>query len=215
MLNIAPGDLSLTIIALIVLSFYSLSFYLEKLYTVIKLARKNGDDLKKISSAIFEDPAGFKERNGPQGEKIETLFAELVAENNLMLTKSARSLIFNYDIEVDIAVEKIKVSISKLGSIAVLAPYIGLFGTVMGIIEAFAVIAKTGSSNFAYVSKGISEALIATAAGLFLAIMASFFYNHLTSKLKLIQSFKDCFIGRLEIEFEERSSNEQARKARR
>ncbi|EKD68282.1 MAG: MotA/TolQ/ExbB proton channel [uncultured bacterium] len=70
----------------------------------------------------------------------------------------------------------------------------------MGIIEAFAAIARTGSSNFAFVSKGISEALIATAAGLFLAIMASFFYNHLTSKLKLIQTYKDCFIERLENE---------------
>ena len=204
MLKFGFGDMSVTIIILIALSFYSLSFYLEKLYTVIRLARKNGDDLKKISAVVFSGAhAGMDGR-----ESVIGLFNELIDENNLVLTKNARSLIFNYNIEADIAVEKIKVSISKLGSIAVLAPYIGLFGTVMGIIEAFAVIARTGSSNFAYVSKGISEALIATAAGLFLAIMASFFYNHLISKLKLIQTFKDCFIDRLENEFNERSINE-------
>jgi biopolymer transport protein ExbB/TolQ len=208
MSNIGLNDLSLTIIVLIVLSFYSLSFYLEKLYTVIRLARKNGDDLKKISSAVFGGPTAAGGGSEAAGGAVAALFGELISENNLALTKSARSLIFNYNIEADIAVEKLKVSISKLGSIAVLAPYIGLFGTVMGIIEAFAVIARTGSSNFAYVSKGISEALVATAAGLFLAIMASFFYNHLISKLKLIQSFKDCFIDRLENEFEERSLNE-------
>lgn len=204
MLNFGFGDMSVTIIVLIALSFYSLSFYLEKLYTIIRLARKNGDDLKKISTGVFGgEPAGMDGK-----ESVIELFNELIVENNLVLTKNASSLIFNYNIEADIAVEKLKVSISKLGSIAVLAPYIGLFGTVMGIIEAFAVIARTGSSNFTYVSKGISEALIATAAGLFLAIMASFFYNHLISKLKLIQTFKDCFIDRLEHEFKERSLNE-------
>ncbi len=204
MLNFGFSDISVTIIVLIALSIFSLSFYLEKLYTVIRLARKNGDDLKKISAGVFD--GGSAGINGK--ESVSDLFNELISEKNLSLTKNARSLIFNYNIEADIAVEKIKVSISKLGSIAVLAPYIGLFGTVMGIIEAFAVIAKTGSSNFAYVSKGISEALIATAAGLFLAIMASFFYNHLTSKLKLIQTFKDCFIDRLENEVKERSIDE-------
>ncbi len=204
MLNFGFGDMSVTIIILIALSFYSLSFYLEKLYTVIRLARKNGEDLKKISAVVFS--GAHAKMDGK--ESVSELFNELIAENNLVLTKNARSLIFNYNIEADIAVEKIKVSISKLGSIAVLAPYIGLFGTVMGIIEAFAVIARTGSSNFAYVSKGISEALVATAAGLFLAIMASFFYNHLLSKLKLMQTFKDCFIDRLENELKERSINE-------
>lgn len=197
MFNLAYADMSLTIVILLFLSFFSLSFYLEKLYTIIIFGKKNGADLKMISAAVF----------GPAGDAdpadVKELFARLISEKNLPLTKSSAGLIFNYDIEADLAAERIKVSIAKLGSIAVLAPYIGLFGTVMGIIEAFAAIAGSGSSNFAFVSKGISEALVATAAGLLLAIMASFFYNHLTSRLKLIQTYKDCFIERLNNELRE------------
>ncbi|OGM04530.1 MAG: hypothetical protein A2008_07645 [Candidatus Wallbacteria bacterium GWC2_49_35] len=194
MFNSGFGDISVTIIVLFVLSFFSLSFYLEKLYTIISFDRRNGDNLKKISGAVLGKVPEEADKNAAG------IFAELISEKSVPLTRSARGLIFNYNIEADLAVETLRVSIAKLGSIAVLSPYIGLFGTVMGIIEAFAAIARTGSSNFAFVSKGISEALIATAAGLFLAIMASFFYNHLTSKLKLIQTYKDCFIERLENE---------------
>lgn len=194
MLNSGFGDLSVTIIVLLALSFFSLSFYLEKLYTIISFSRRNGDNLKKISGAVLGKVPEEADKSAAG------MFSELISEKSVPLTRSARGLIFNYNIEADLAVETLRVSIAKLGSIAVLSPYIGLFGTVMGIIEAFAAIARTGSSNFAFVSKGISEALIATAAGLFLAIMASFFYNHLTSKLKLIQTYKDCFIERLENE---------------
>lgn len=197
MFNLAYADMSLTIVILLFLSFFSLSFYLEKLYAITVFGKKNGADLKMISAAVF-GPAGDAD-----SADVKELFARLISEKNLPLTKSAAGLIFNYDIEADLAAERIKVSIAKLGSIAVLAPYIGLFGTVMGIIEAFAAIAGSGSSSFAFVSKGISEALVATAAGLLLAIMASFFYNHLTSRLKLIQTYKDCFIERLNNELRE------------
>ncbi|OQA81273.1 MAG: Biopolymer transport protein ExbB [bacterium ADurb.Bin243] len=195
MLNLSYTDISFTIVVISVLSFFSLSFYLEKLYTIIMFGKKNGEALNTIAEAVF--------RRGEGARCVKDLFAELISEKNVPLTKSPAGLIFNYDIEADLTAEKIKVSISKLGSIAVLAPYIGLFGTVMGVIEAFAAIARSGSSNFAFVSRGISEALVATAAGLLLAIMASFFYNHLTSRLKLIQTHKDCFIERLNNELRE------------
>ena len=59
-----------------------------------------------------------------------------------------------------------------------MTPFIGLFGTVWGITIAFQRIGATGSTNLAVVGPGISEALIATAAGLFAAIPAVIFYNH-------------------------------------
>jgi biopolymer transport protein ExbB len=64
-----------------------------------------------------------------------------------------------------------------LGTIGSLAPFIGLFGTVLGIIRAFENMAATGSGGFAVVAAGISEALIATAGGLLVGVLAIFAYN--------------------------------------
>ena len=66
-----------------------------------------------------------------------------------------------------------------LGTIGSMAPFIGLFGTVVGIIKSFKQMALTGSGGFAVVAAGISEALIATAAGLVVAIIAIVAYNYL------------------------------------
>jgi len=66
-----------------------------------------------------------------------------------------------------------------LGTIGSMAPFIGLFGTVVGIIKAFRHMALTGSGGFAVVAAGISEALIATAAGLIVAIVSIIAYNYL------------------------------------
>jgi biopolymer transport protein ExbB len=64
-----------------------------------------------------------------------------------------------------------------LGTIGSLAPFIGLFGTVVGIIRAFDNMAATGSGGFAVVAAGISEALIATAGGLVVGVLSIFAYN--------------------------------------
>ncbi|HNY11712.1 MAG TPA: MotA/TolQ/ExbB proton channel family protein [Candidatus Wallbacteria bacterium] len=180
------SNISFTIKFLLALSAFSLAFYLEKLWVVISLNNKINQNFKSVISYIFE-----------KNISIEFLFETMLSEKSIPLNKNVSNLIFNYNIETDALIEKIKASISKLGSIAVLSPYIGLFGTVVGIMEAFAQIAKSGSSNFAVVSKGISEALVATAAGLLLAIMASFLYNHLTSKIKIVQSGKDTYVEKL------------------
>lgn len=66
-----------------------------------------------------------------------------------------------------------------LATVASGAPFIGLFGTVWGIMNSFAEIGKTGSASLAVVAPGISEALIATAVGLLAAIPAAWFYNYL------------------------------------
>lgn len=70
-----------------------------------------------------------------------------------------------------------------LGTIASSAPFIGLFGTVVGIIKSFESIAATGKSGFAVVSAGLGEALIATAAGIIVAVIAVIFYNYFQNRL--------------------------------
>ena len=74
-----------------------------------------------------------------------------------------------------------------LATIGSTAPFIGLFGTVIGIINAFRGIAATGSGGMAAVSGGIAEALVATALGIFVAIPAVVAFNHFTGTLERFQ----------------------------
>lgn len=88
---------------------------------------------------------------------------------------------------------RLEARLTFLATTASITPFIGLFGTVVGIMIAFYRIGQTGSTNLAIVGPGISEALIATAAGLFAAIPAVYFYNHLTSKVKTFAAELDDF----------------------
>jgi biopolymer transport protein ExbB len=76
-------------------------------------------------------------------------------------------------------------NLSVIGTIAVIAPFVGLFGTVLGIIRAFQDIALKGNSTPAVVAAGVSEALITTAAGLFVAVIAVCFFNYFRSRIKV------------------------------
>ena len=75
-----------------------------------------------------------------------------------------------------------------LGTIASSAPFIGLFGTVIGIIKAFHTMSIAGTGGFSVVASGISEALIATALGLAVGILALIFYNYFQSKVERIDA---------------------------
>lgn len=71
-----------------------------------------------------------------------------------------------------------------VGTVAVIAPFVGLFGTVLGIIHAFNDIALKGNASPAVVAAGVSEALITTAAGLFVAVIAVIFFNYFKTRIK-------------------------------
>jgi biopolymer transport protein ExbB/TolQ len=75
-----------------------------------------------------------------------------------------------------------------LGTIGSAAPFIGLFGTVLGIIRAFHAIALAGTGGFGVVASGISEALIATALGLGVGIVAVVFYNYFQARVDRIDA---------------------------
>src|SRR6185295_13018467 len=92
-----------------------------------------------------------------------------------------------------VEVNKLERHVTFLATTASMAPFIGLFGTVWGIIAAFENIGQTGSTNLAVVAPGIAEALVATAAGLIAAIPAVYFYNALSNRVKLFASEMDDF----------------------
>jgi biopolymer transport protein TolQ len=85
-------------------------------------------------------------------------------------------------------VEGLEKNISTLATIASSSPYIGLFGTVWGIMHSFLSLASVKQATIAIVAPGIAEALIATAFGLFAAIPANIFYNKLTTQIEDIHN---------------------------
>ena len=78
----------------------------------------------------------------------------------------------------------LKKGVAALATIGATAPFVGLLGTVVGIITAFQGIAATGSGGLGAVSAGISEALVETALGLVVAIPAVWFYNYFTGRIE-------------------------------
>jgi len=79
---------------------------------------------------------------------------------------------------------ELKRGVSTLATIGSTAPFVGLFGTVLGIIHAFEGIAGSKSTGLSAVAGGISEALVTTAIGLFVAIPAVWIYNYFTTKIE-------------------------------
>jgi biopolymer transport protein TolQ len=90
-------------------------------------------------------------------------------------------------------VSKLEKRVPFLATTASITPFIGLFGTVWGIIFAFQNIGLQGSTSLSVVAPGIADALIATAAGLFAAVPAVYFYNEFTTRVKDFATQMDDF----------------------
>jgi biopolymer transport protein ExbB/TolQ len=86
----------------------------------------------------------------------------------------------------DREIQELKRGLGVLASVGATAPFVGLFGTVMGIVNAFAAIGQTGSAGFATVSAGIAEALITTAFGIAVAIPAVILFNYFTNRVEQV-----------------------------
>jgi biopolymer transport protein ExbB len=84
-----------------------------------------------------------------------------------------------------------------LGTIGASAPFIGLFGTVIGIIKSFHQMAVMGTGGFAVVAAGISEALIATALGLIVAIVAVIFFNFMQVRISNLDTLLRVGLGKV------------------
>ena len=85
-------------------------------------------------------------------------------------------------------VEDLELGLPALATIGSISPYIGLFGTVWGIMHAFVALAAVKNASLAMVAPPIAEALIATAMGLFAAIPAVIFYNRFSTKVEKLES---------------------------
>jgi len=148
-------------------------------------AAKNADSFKKLISTFRESPdnafyrlmlASYKEITSIQKDNL-SIRPEVVqnVENILKIALSEE-------------IERLERRLSFLATTANTAPFIGLFGTVWGIMDSFREIGLRGTTSLSVVAPGISEALIATAIGLATAIPAVLAYNYFVGRLKRINS---------------------------
>lgn len=117
----------------------------------------------------------------PRGTAVRPTLKSLAAVDRALMRASV------------VEVNKLEARITFLATVASIAPFVGLFGTVVGIMMSFQMIGETGSTNLASVGPGIAEALVATAAGLVAAVPAVVAYNHFSNRVRLFASQMDDF----------------------
>ena len=132
------------------------------------------------SAAIFE--AGFRE--------FARLRQRRGVDSRALLEGAQRAMRVAATREID----RLEQSLEFLANVGSISPYVGLFGTVWGIMIAFQGLANVKEATIAMVAPGISEALIATAMGLFAAIPAVWAYNRFSTKLERIAVRYDTFV---------------------
>lgn len=152
-------------------------------------------------------------------ESHDPFGAECIFRSGYMDYKRLNSQDLEADVVMESVLRNMKVSLSKeqmllekhlpfLATVASVSPYIGLFGTVWGIMNSFRGLAGANQATLAAVAPGISEALIATAIGLFAAIPALIAYNRFISEsdylLSCYESFMDEFAAVLHREIHSR-----------
>jgi biopolymer transport protein TolQ len=91
-------------------------------------------------------------------------------------------------------IDKLEENLSFLATVGSTTPYVGLFGTVWGIMNSFIALGSVKQATLAMVAPGIAEALIATAMGLFAAIPAVIAYNRFNAKVQKIENQYDNFV---------------------
>jgi len=140
----------------------------------------SGGDHVTGTAAIFE--AGFRE--------FARLRQRRGVDSRALLEGAQRAMRVSSTREID----RLEQSLEFLANVGSISPYVGLFGTVWGIMIAFQGLANVKEATIAMVAPGISEALIATAMGLFAAIPAVWAYNRYSTKLERVNLRYDTFV---------------------
>jgi biopolymer transport protein TolQ len=135
----------------------------------------------ELTAQLRQAPADAGAASHPPAGAVRPTLKSLPAVDRALLRASA------------VEVNKLEHWVPFLATTASIAPFIGLFGTVWGIMSAFEGIGRSGSTNLGVVAPGIAEALIATAFGLVAAVPAVLFYNYLSQRVKLFASGMDDF----------------------
>jgi len=196
-------------LVLILLLFFSVVSWAIILFKLVQVHRANSESVRFMDffwkSKRFDTIASQVDRfsNSPLTVLFNEGYGELqkVVEGNGASEGSALSTDLGGIENVSRAlrratnseITRLEKYLTFLATTGSTSPFIGLFGTVWGIMTAFEGIGKTGSASLAVVAPGIAEALIATAIGLVAAIPAVMAYNHFQNKIRVLVKEMDSF----------------------
>jgi biopolymer transport protein TolQ len=193
------------LLLLLIFSIISWTIIFLKFRYYRKIRKENEDfdsDYQRSNKLSEVVPAAKKYPHSTTAEVFRVGYAELskmnkVSKDTARPEEISLSSIDNVQRALNRAsnteMTKLESSLGFLATTGSASPFIGLFGTVWGIMETFKAIGARGSATLAVVAPGISEALIATAAGLAAAIPAVIFYNYFLNKSKTMVQEMDNF----------------------
>ncbi|MEI7640704.1 MAG: MotA/TolQ/ExbB proton channel family protein [bacterium] len=170
---------------LVIASILSIAIMIERGIVFGKNKGNPADLMDKLGQSLEKNDISSAIKLAEKSSRVEAKIALEGLKSIPKGTASVEEVMTSYWIREKMKLEKNLIILSTLGNNA---PFIGLFGTVLGIIKAFNDLALTGQSGIAVVMSGISSALIATAFGILVAIPAVIANNYYVSRLKQIQS---------------------------
>ncbi len=200
MSNIGPIALGVLLLLLIA-SLYSWTIILGKISTFGKATRESRNFINAFRRATrLQEVAAFADnyKSSPLAQVYVDVYETYKRQtggsgpprNLAPLERSAQT-------GASEAVTALERRLPWLATIAATSPFIGLFGTVMGVVDAFHGLGTAGAATLRAVAPGISEALITTAAGLFVAVPAVVAYNQFTARIRVFASATDDFCREL------------------
>jgi biopolymer transport protein ExbB/TolQ len=183
---------------LAIMSIWSLTIAIERLYR-FQMAKKESLRLAREVTPLLkqhklEEAINLAKKKDFRHSHLARVLSAGLTE---FLYESSQPLPDDFDLvaagqraierETLMTSAEMKKGLGNLATISTTAPFVGLFGTVAGIIHAFQGMALSGSGGLGAVSAGIAEALVTTAFGLFVAIPAVWLYNYFTQKIERFQ----------------------------
>ncbi|MBT9464939.1 protein TolQ [Hydrogenophaga sp.] len=201
MLN-ASWVVQAVVVLLMVVSVVSWAAIFRKVFS-LKRVRAHNDNFEREfwSGTNLNDLYAAAAQSAKHGGPMERIFASgmreyqklrerRITDNGALLDGARRAMRASFQRELDV----LETNLSFLASVGSVSPYVGLFGTVWGIMHAFTGLAALAQVTLATVAPGIAEALVATAIGLFAAIPAVVFYNRFAHDIDRVANAMETFM---------------------
>ena len=201
----ASLPVQLVMVLLLLASFLSWWYIFRKLF-VIREAVRQSDEFENVFwkgtdlNALFQSAAGSRHTAGSMERIFEAGFREFMKHKRqsgtditTVMDSTRRAMRATYQREMD----NLESHLSFLATVGSVSPYVGLFGTVWGIMNSFRGLSNVTQATIAHVAPGIAEALIATAMGLFAAIPAVIAYNRYSSRIDRLATRFESFMEEL------------------
>ena len=192
----------LVLALLLLVSMISWWFIFRKMFVVRDAIRRSDQFERSFWSGaelgtLYQAATGARHNAGSMERIFESGFREFVklrkqsgTNLGMIMDGTRRAMRATYQRELD----RLDAHLSFLATVGSVSPYVGLFGTVWGIMNAFRGLANVGQATLAHVAPGIAEALVATAMGLFAAIPAVIAFNHFVRHTERLSTRFDSFM---------------------